>query len=82
MTVRLRIGIVGCGNVSLTFHLPADLARCALIQRTSALCGGDLHGTARGSGAWPVHESRIQACVGSSQKFIERSSPGPASTFR
>ena len=36
----------------------------------------------RGSVGTPVQESRIQPWAGSSQKAIDRSSPGPARTFR
>ena len=36
----------------------------------------------RGSVGMPTHDSRTQWCVGSSQNAIDRSSPGPARTFR
>ena len=48
---------------------------------------GDAHVTAphhgqRGSVGWPSQAARVQASCGSSAAAIERSLPGPASTFR
>ena len=45
------------------------------------IVAGRIIGT-RGSGTCSGHEPRTQACAGSSEMAIERTSPGPASTFR